>query len=156
MADLRRCLEEAGFTDVATHLATGNVLLTTSLRSRGSVESRLEEVFEQETGFEVPTVVLTPRELAAVCSEASTLGAHAARRYVTFLKAPLPAAAAREVDAWDAPGEGAKALDRAVCWWIDHPSQAARFSNARIERYGAVATTRDLKVVTTIAQKWQP
>jgi hypothetical protein len=40
-----------------------------------------------------------------------------------------------------------------VVWWLDHPTQAARFSNARVERH-VVATTRDLKVVTTLAQRW--
>ena len=77
----------------------------------------------------------------------------AARRYVTFVKEPLSDEAKAEVDAWDAPGEGAKALDRAVVWWLDHPTQTAKFSHAKVERH-AVATTRDLKVVATLARRW--
>jgi hypothetical protein len=84
---------------------------------------------------------------------AHALDVTAARRYVTFVKEPLSAEARAEIDRWDAPGEGARALERAVVWWLDHPTQAARFSNAKVERH-VVATTRDLKVVTTLAQRW--
>ena len=154
MADLKACLADAGFTDVETHLATGNVRLSSGHRSRERLESRLEELFEARTGFVGPTVVVTPAELRAVHDAAGSLELTAARRYVTFLKEPLPAEAAAAVDSWDAPGEGARALERAVVWWIDHPSRAARFSNARVERSGVAATTRDLKVVTTLAERW--
>jgi uncharacterized protein (DUF1697 family) len=153
MADLKECLAAAGFTDVETHLATGNVRLGTRMRSRSRIEARLEELFEERTGFAVPTIVLTPEELRAVHDAAQALDVTAARRYVTFVKEPLSAEARAEIDRWDAPGEGARALERAVVWWLDHPTQAARFSNARVERH-VVATTRDLKVVTTLAQRW--
>jgi len=154
MADLRRCMDAAGFTEVATHLATGNVRLLTPLRSRSRVESRLEEVFADEVGFTVPTIVYPPAELAEVYDRATALEVVAARRYLTFLKEDLPEAAAAKVDAWDAPGEGAAVVGRAVYWWIDHPSRAARLSNARVEGHGTVGTTRDLKVVATIRERW--
>jgi uncharacterized protein (DUF1697 family) len=153
MADLKECLAAAGFPDVETYLATGNIRVGTRMRSRSRLEERLEEVFEACTGFAVPTIVVTPAELRAVHDAATALELTAARRYVTFLKEPLSAEAKAEIDAWDAPGEGARAMDRAVVWWLDHPSQAARFSNARAERH-AVATTRDLKVVATLAERW--
>ncbi len=153
MGDLRACLTEAGFAGVETHLATGNVRLATRMRSRERLEARLEELFAARTGLPVPTIVVGPEELSAVHAAAVALEVTAARRYVTFVKDPLSAETKAEIDAWNAPGEGARALDRAVVWWLDHPSQAARLSNARLERY-AVATTRDLKVVATLAQRW--
>jgi uncharacterized protein (DUF1697 family) len=153
MADLKQCLADAGFTGVETHLATGNVLLGSRLRSRARLEERLEEVFEACAGFAVPTIVVSPAELRAIHDAATALDVDAARRYVTFVKEPLSPEARAEIDAWDAPGEGAKALDRAVVWWLQHPTQAAKFSNARVDRH-AVSTTRDLKVVATLAQRW--
>ncbi|HET6560991.1 MAG TPA: DUF1697 domain-containing protein [Marmoricola sp.] len=153
MAEVKECLADAGFTDVETHLATGNVRFGSRMRSRARLEERLEEVFEARTGFAVPTIVVSPAELCAVHDAAMALDVTAARRYVTFLKDPLTTGAKAEIDAWDAPGEGAKALDRAVVWWLDHPTAAAKFSNARVERH-AVATTRDLKVVATLAERW--
>ena len=47
-----RACEGAGFTDVETYLNTGNVRVTTGLRSRAKVEATLEEAFAAEAGFE--------------------------------------------------------------------------------------------------------
>ena len=154
MAELRACLQETGFADVATHIQTGNVLLHSRLRSRQKVESELERVFAEATGFEVPTMVTTPAELAATYAAAQEVGARAERRYLSFLKQEPPEEVARAIDAWDAPGEGARVLGRAVHWWIDHPNQAARISNALLERHTGPATTRDLKVVAALVEKW--
>ena len=159
MAELRDCLGRAGFGDVETYIQTGNVRLTAPHATPEEVAADCERVFAEQTGFEVPTVVLTPTELGEVHAAAVALGppaAEAGRRYVTFLKEPLPPVAAEGLDGWTAPGEGARVIGRAVHWWIDHPTRDARLSNARIERTGAVGTTRDLKVVTTLAERWAP
>ena len=37
--------------------------------------------------------------------------------------------------------------------WLAHPSHEAKLSNARIERGGVVATTRDWKVVSALGEK---
>lgn len=60
---LRAAVERAGFTGVETHINTGNVRLTTTMRSRARVEEALERSFVADRGFEVPTIVFTPREL---------------------------------------------------------------------------------------------
>ena len=157
MADVQRCLTAAGFTEVETFLATGNVRVVTSLRSRSKVEAGLERVFEAQSGFAVPTVVLTPAELSDLYDAVLALDVTAERRYVTLLKDDPPPTAVVGLDSWDAPGEGAKVVGRAVYWWIDHPTQDARLSNARVERQiGALgtATTRDLKVIAKLAERW--
>ena len=41
--DIRACVESTGATEVATHINTGNVLLTTKLRSRAKLEATLED-----------------------------------------------------------------------------------------------------------------
>jgi uncharacterized protein (DUF1697 family) len=154
MAQLQECLTAAGFSDVETYLATGNVRLSTSKRSRTVVEKEVESVLRDTTGFEVPTIVLSPTELSRVYADALAADVSAQRRYVTFLKDEPPADLAAELDAWEAPGEGAKVLGRAVYWWIDHPNADAKMSNAKVEKRLGTATTRDLKVVTTLADRW--
>ena len=72
MKDLVACLEEAGFDDVATHLATGNVRVTSRRRSTDSVEKAIEDALEARFGFEVPTVVLTLDDLDTVVQEAES------------------------------------------------------------------------------------
>ena len=64
--------ESAGFTDVETYINTGNVRVTTSLRSRAKVEAVLEKAFAAEAGFEVPTIVFTPPGAMARTSAATS------------------------------------------------------------------------------------
>src|SRR4029079_19253489 len=86
-AAIVQACEKAGCTDVVTYINTGNVRLTTSLRSRAKVEAALEKAFAAAAGFEVPTIVFTPQELSAVATEADDLAAdHDGLLYVSLLK----------------------------------------------------------------------
>ena len=68
------CLEAAGFTDVATHINTGNVRLTTTMRSRDTVAAAMERAFLEDRGFEVPVALLTPAEVRAVADQLTRRG----------------------------------------------------------------------------------
>jgi uncharacterized protein (DUF1697 family) len=157
MADLRACLTESGLDDVETYIQTGNLRFSTPLRSRSKVEHHVEQALAAGCGFDVPTIVLTPEELRGVHADALRLPSPLPgdpRRYVTFLKHEPPAAGAAELDAWDVDGERVRVVGRAVHWWLSKPTQEARLSNARIEKAVGTGTTRDLKVVTTLAERW--
>ena len=154
MKELVPCLEEAGFVDVATHLATGNVRLRSRHRSTDAVETAVEKALLDRFGFEVPTVVLTLEDLRRVVAESAAAIPEAKRSYVTLLKTPPPADVVHELDSWSAPGEGAKVGHRAVHWWADHDMQAGRLSNATVEKQLGVATTRTTAVVRTVWEKW--
>src|SRR3954470_887610 len=85
-ASIIRAVEAAGFTDVATHINTGNVRFDTTLRSRAKIEATLEEAFAAEAGFDVPTIVFTQKELREVAEHASSLrrsGGLGGRHYVS-------------------------------------------------------------------------
>ncbi len=92
MAELRSCLEAAGFEGPETYIQTGNVRVRSPLRSHARLAERLEELFEADRGFAVPTVVMTAKELRSVYDDAMGIeppsAAHAdgLRRYVTLLK----------------------------------------------------------------------
>ena len=157
MAELRSCLEQAGFDGVETYIQTGNVLLRSSMRSPDRVASRVEQVLESDRGFAVPAVVLTPAELRQVYDDACSLDPPVegeVRRYVTFLKQPAPPEVAEEIAALGVEGEAARVRGRAVHVWVRDGYRNARVSNALIERRLGTATTRDLKVVTTLAERW--
>ena len=93
---IKAACEGAGFVDVETYINTGNVRVTSPLRSRSKVEAALETAFLDATGFEVPTIVFTTRELAEIGRDAEELHAERelARHYVLLLKdQPADAAA---------------------------------------------------------------
>ena len=66
MADLRALLEKLGCTDVATLVQSGNVVFTSKLKSAAAVIKLLEPAIAKHFGFDVPVLVRTRDELAAV------------------------------------------------------------------------------------------
>ncbi|HWC22530.1 MAG TPA: DUF1697 domain-containing protein [Flexivirga sp.] len=158
MQRLREVLTTAGYDDVQTHIQSGNVFLGTPMRSPQKVGAVLEQLLEAEFGFAIPCVVRSPAQLRAVVEYADGLAdpldGATLRRYVTFFREPLSEARAIALSEWGEPGERLHPSGGELHWWLGKPTHEAKISNARLERGGLVATTRDLKVVRTLADKW--
>jgi uncharacterized protein (DUF1697 family) len=147
--------EAAGCTDVETYINTGNVRVTTALRSRAKVERTLEAAFEDAAGFEIPTIVLTPKELRAVAAYAEEVGReHQGLHYVSLLKDAPTAAAVKKLDGAGKDGERAEVDGRGVHLLLGKDYHSAKLTNAIVEKHLGVATNRNLKVVRTLADKW--
>jgi uncharacterized protein (DUF1697 family) len=147
--------ESAGCTDVETYINTGNVRLTTPLRSRAKVEATLEKAFEDAAGFDVSTIVLSPKELSAVAAYAEKLGRkHDGLHYVSLLKDKPTAAAVAKLDGAGKEGERAEVDGRGVHLLLGKDYHSAKLSNALVERHLGVATNRNLTVIRTLAEKW--
>lgn len=69
MADLRATLGQAGFGDVRTYIASGNVVLTTEL-DETAVESAVERALEERFGFAIPTLARGHADMRRVVDEA--------------------------------------------------------------------------------------
>jgi uncharacterized protein (DUF1697 family) len=161
MADLRDHLAESGLTDVETYIQTGNVRFRSAMRSPVKVEKHVESVLARHCGFDVPTILLTPAELTEVYDDALHLPApsfadhEGLRRYVSFFKTgEAPAGeVAQRMRSWPEPGERADVVGRAVHVWLDHPTHEAGFYRTFKKALGP-GTTRDLKVVTALVERW--
>ncbi|CAA9338853.1 MAG: hypothetical protein AVDCRST_MAG34-677 [uncultured Nocardioidaceae bacterium] len=157
MADLRAWLADEGFTDVETYIQTGNVRVSTPMRSRAKLEQRLESILAERCGFDVPCIATSPAELAQVHADAlaleSPFGAAEGRRYVVFFKDELAAEATERMAAYDPPGERIWAVGRTAHVWITDDFHTAKVFGA-FKKALADGTVRDLKVVATLAQKW--
>lgn len=102
MAALKACFEQAGFTDVATYIQSGNGLFGSS-ESRGSsgteLTARIERMLSEAFGYEASLVLRSRRQLRAVVEGApGGFGTDPARYRsdVIFLKPPLTSKAAME------------------------------------------------------------
>ena len=87
MPELRALLTEAGFADVRTYVASGNVVLSSS-DSPASVATEVERLIAERFGFDVDVIVRTRDELAEVVAR-NPLADEAVdpKRYqVTFLE----------------------------------------------------------------------
>jgi uncharacterized protein (DUF1697 family) len=146
MGDLREALEEAGFEDVRTHLQSGNVVLTSSAKPE-SVARKCEKVIEERFGLEIPVVVRSRAQLAAVVKRnpLQKVATEPKRYQVSFLSAKLPAKVLRELKEAAEPDEEVVAIGREVYAW--HPKTIAR------SKLWAKLAGKDLGVAAT-ARNW--
>jgi uncharacterized protein (DUF1697 family) len=97
MADLRQILTDLGYTDVRTHLRSGNAVFEASGRATtlgGDIEAAIAERF----GFEVKVLVRTRDELAEVIAANTMPSTDGAKLHVAFLDDAPTAASLRDVD----------------------------------------------------------
>src|SRR5690348_15208602 len=100
MAELRACIESAGFTDVATYIQSGNVVFGAPAGgSAAALTGTLEPLLSQRFGFALTVVVRSRAQMRAVVAAAPDgFGGDLHRCDVIFLKRPLrPAEAARHI-----------------------------------------------------------
>lgn len=157
MAALRVALEAAGFTDVATHIQSGNVRVSSSMRSSEKVAATLEQTFAAERGFEVATIVLTPAELTGVVDDAEKLSEQdppGVGHYVELLGAPAGEEATALVEGVDRPGCRYRVRGRAVHMLLDVPFHEMKPLPAAVRRAMGASTNRNLTVLRTLRERW--
>jgi len=89
MAELRAMCEAAGFTDVRTYIASGNVVLRSASTAR-QVQATLEAALADYAGKPVAVLVRTAAEMAAVLDANPFADAAPNRVMVIFLDQPPP------------------------------------------------------------------
>ena len=143
-------------TDVATFIASGNVRVTTTLRSAAKVERKLERVMEARLGFDVPAMV--PQQLTETYAAGAGLTSpvpgspqHAA--HCSSSRRSRPGLRSEGFEAWDRPKERAQVIGREVHLWLG--SERPQLTNASMEKIlGTAGTARDWKTVTKLADIW--
>ncbi len=151
MADLRELLEQAGFASVETYVQSGNIALDSAAKS-ATLERRLAELIEERFGFEVPVIVRSGKQLAAVVAHDPFHGvADNPKRYqVSFLSRKLPADTVTRLRELAHESERVAVHGREVYAW--HPDGVARSKlwNALAgQGLGVTATARNW---TTVGQ----
>src|SRR5215218_5104688 len=89
MPRLREVLTARGHAEVRTHLRSGNVILDSGL-AEAELAADVREAIAQEFGFDVPVVVRTGAEIAAVIAgdPFATVATDPAKYLVTFFPEP--------------------------------------------------------------------
>lgn len=147
-------VERAGFSDVATHINTGNVRFSTTMRSPQRIADRLESTFHADRGFEVPTIVFGLPEFRQIVADADEFGGpELARHYVWLMQhepSPESLAAAQALSSDD---QQAVVRGRACHLLLRHVNPGV-VDPKRVERHLGVATNRSVTVLRAIAAKW--
>lgn len=156
-ADIVASTVGAGFADVETHIASGNVRVDTAMRSRTKIEAALEKAYAADRGFEVPCIAFSVAEFLEIAAQAEELNAARpglARHYVYLLKAePSREDIARVEGTSGALGE------MVVRGRAAHALLQPGYADGKVDPLNAakllgVATNRNVTVVRTLAQKW--
>lgn len=154
--DIVAATEAAGMSDVATHINTGNVRLTSTMRSPAKVRATLERAYAADRGFEVPTVVFTPGELTELTARGVELRAvneEGARHYVQLFHEPPPQAAIDAFAALTAPGEEVIVEGRAAYALVSSVADAKLLNTKEFAALGE-GTSRTITVLQAIIAKW--
>jgi uncharacterized protein (DUF1697 family) len=154
MADLRELLAEAGLGNVETYVQSGNIALDSTAKP-ATLEGRLAELIEERFGFEVPVVVRTGKQLAAVVEHNPFQGvADNPKRYqVSFLSEQLPAETVTRLQELAHESERVAVHGREVYAW--HPDGVARSKlwNALAGKgLGVTATARNWTTVCKLLE----
>lgn len=153
--DIARVVTSTGASNVATHINTGNVLLTTGARSREKVETTLEEAFAADRGFEVPTIAYPLGELAAIVADVEELHDPALmRHYVLLLKEQPGPDVVAAVHALQVGPHRAVVRGRAAHLLLGEGYEAGGVDPLKVERLLGVVTNRNHTVLRAIAEKW--
>lgn len=153
--DIARVVGATGATGVATHINTGNVLLTSGARSREKVEATLEAAFAADRGFEVPTIAYSVDELRAVVDDIEDLRDPAMlRHYVLLLKQEPSAEVIDAVHALETGPHRAVVRGRAAHLLLGEGYEAGGVDPLKAEKLLGVVTNRNSTVLRAIADKW--
>ena len=152
MPRLREVLTERGYGEVRTHLRSGNVVLDSPLGERELADD-LGSAIEGEFGFEVPVVVRTGAEMAAVVrgDPFATEATDPARYLVTFLAEPPPK---DKVDALPKADVGDYLVrGRELYLWLPDGIQNTPLASWKWDQLlGGTGTARNWNTVTRLAQ----
>ena len=98
MADLRAGFEDLGYEDVATYIASGNVLFRSPRERVDELAARMEKELSKEFGVDLKLVLLTEPQLRKVVENAPKgFGDDEHRCDVIYVRKPLTAARAHSI-----------------------------------------------------------
>ena len=152
MADLRELLTGAGYNGVRTYVQSGNVVLESDAR-QDDLARECQELITERFGFDVPVVVRTRDELAAVVARdpLNDVATNPKRYLVSFLAVPPDPQAVQRIAATTV-GEERLVLDgRELYAWIpDGVARSKLWAGLASGKLGVAATARNWTTVTTL------
>jgi uncharacterized protein (DUF1697 family) len=150
MAQLRAQLGEAGYENVSTFIASGNVLLDAP-PGAAKLAAALEGLVAESFGVTTTAILRKPRELAETVA-AHPFGTDTSKTHVAFLAAPPTKEAAARFAALDGGADRAVLSGAEVYLRLSSGVHGTRLPIARVESVlGVAATVRNWRTVAKLA-----
>ena len=154
MPELRSLLTDAGFSEVRTYVASGNVVLSSDAVP-ASVATEAERLIAERFGFGVDVIVRTGDELAEVVARnpLADVAVNPKRYQVSFLEREPDPSVLERIAASRAEPERLVAIGRELYAW--HPDGIGRsklWAKLGSNGLGVRATARNWTTVTTLLE----
>jgi uncharacterized protein (DUF1697 family) len=156
MDRLRVLFESMTLTNVATVIASGNVLFSSRARNHAELERRIESHLHKALGYAVATFLRSAKELDDVVAhrpfpDAEPITAvHALS--VIFLKEPLDTSAGKALLALQTPTDAFHVHGREAYWLCRGRISDSKVTGAKLERaVGGPVTLRNITTVRKLA-----
>jgi uncharacterized protein (DUF1697 family) len=155
MATLRQIATDAGFTDVATYVQSGNLVLSADTTRPADVERAIHEGIHDALGLDIDVIARSRADLAAVikASPYADRAEDPKKVHVSFLAGKPSAAAIKACDPEEFDPERFEFGDRCVYLW--HPDGVGRSKMATApwaKRLGVAGTGRNWRTVTKMLE----
>jgi len=149
MAELRALLDELGYANVATLLNSGNAVFDATAGTPAKHAAAIAAAIHERLGFEVPVIVKSARELAAIvadCPIAASEESHS-RFLVAFVQEPKAVATLATVEPLVAPEERFALGAHAAYLLCTNGILESKAGEALLGKAGRQATTRNWATV---------
>ncbi|HYK27458.1 MAG TPA: DUF1697 domain-containing protein [Streptosporangiaceae bacterium] len=154
MADLRAVLAGLGYSDVVTHLQSGNAVFSTTERSAADLEHEISEALATSAGVACAVMIRSGAELAAAIDDhpLGTEPENPSRYFVAFLAAEPDEDKVAAVRAMSFDPDKVWVRGREAYMWLPNGAAETKLTNATLEkRLGVAATSRNWNTVNKLA-----
>jgi uncharacterized protein (DUF1697 family) len=153
MARLRELATDLGYTDVATYVQSGNLIVTATTTKPAEVERAVSAAIRDDLGVDVAVIARTRKELAAVIAANPFEGIadDPKRLLVNFLTAQPAADAVKALDRKEFLPERYEFGDRCMYQWFPDGVGRSKLATAPWDRrLGVQGTGRNWRTVLTL------
>jgi uncharacterized protein (DUF1697 family) len=162
MTDLRQHFAELGFANVATFIASGNVIFDSAEGDAEQLEATIAGHLQARLGYAVATFLRTPQDLAAIAAYAPFsdpgLDAGTATLSIMFLATIPPAALHDQLQAYETPMDALHVYGREIYWLCRGKTTESLIDWPRLGKAITLPplTVRNATTVRKLAAKYAP
>jgi uncharacterized protein (DUF1697 family) len=155
MAELRTVYESLGFEAVRSYIQSGNVVFRTGKGAASPLARRIEGAIADAFGFDVPVILRTADEMAAVVRDNPFLaeGVDPSKLHVTFLAEAASAQAGADFAAYRVEPDELRLVGREAYLHCPEGMARTKLTPAFLERaLGSASTTRNWRTVNAVLE----
>jgi uncharacterized protein (DUF1697 family) len=154
MPELRAMAEGLGYTDVGTHINSGNLLLSTQ-EDAETLRRRIEQGIEQTFGLHADVVVRTVPQLVSILAANPFPDGDPGRVVIAFLTGPAPPGVEDRLAALAADDEPFLVHGQEVYVHHAHGQADSKLAAGLAKALRVSATVRNLRTVTKVTELGQ-